>query len=128
MKVKNYRIKICRQRARKLWRLKIMSNATSVQNESVSQTVLRLVSLGDLDTLYRDLYLQRARELMETILSKAAFTNIKNNVASLEMVERQLKAAIERGDWERTAALTERVRSIRASTGRKEAIELGEAV
>ena len=38
-----------------------MSNATSVQNESTSQTVSRLVSLGALDTLYRDIYLQRAR-------------------------------------------------------------------
>jgi hypothetical protein len=105
-----------------------MSNATSVQNESVSQTVSKLVSLGELDTLYRDLYMQRARDLMETILSKAAYTNIKNNIASLEMLERQLKAAIERGDWTRTAALTERVRSIRASTDRKGAIDLGESV
>ena len=105
-----------------------MSNATSVQNESASQTVSRLTSLGELDTLYRDLYLQRARELMNGILSKAAYENIQKDIASLEMVERQLKAAIERGDWARTASLTERVRSIRASTDKKAAIELGEAV
>src|SRR5215204_4715643 len=110
------------------WRLKIMSKASSVQNESVSQTISRLVSLGDLDTLYRDLYMQSARRLMETILSSAAYTSIKNNIAALGMLERQLKAAIEHGNWQRTAELTERVRLIRASSDRKEAIELGEAV
>ena len=65
---------------------------------------------------------------MGSILSGAAYAAIKKDIASLEMVERQLKAAIERGDWERTSALTERVRSIRAATDRKAAIELGEAV
>ena len=105
-----------------------MSNATSVQNESVSQTVSRLVSLGELDTLYRDLYMQRARELMKMVLSEGTYTTIKNDIAALGMVERQLKAAIERGDWERTPALTERVRQIRASTSRKSEIELGETV
>jgi hypothetical protein len=105
-----------------------MSNATSAQNESVSQTILRLVSLGEYDTLYRDLYMQRARKLMETILTGAAYANLKNNIASLGLLERQLKAAIERGNWQRTAELTERVRAIRASTDRKGIIELGEAV
>src|SRR5829696_4189152 len=105
-----------------------MSKAISVQNESVSQTISRLVSLGNLDTLYRDLYMQRARKLMETILSGAAYSNIKNNIAALGLLERQLKAAIESGNWQRTAELAERVRSIRSSSDRKEAIELGEAV
>ena len=105
-----------------------MSKATSVQNESVAQTVSRLTSLGELDTLYRDIYMQRARELMAGILSGAAYENIKKDIASLEQVERQLKAAIERGNWERTAALTERVRALRASTDKKSAIELGESV
>ena len=105
-----------------------MSKATSAQNESVSQTVLRLVSLGELDTLYRDLYMQRARKLMEGVLSQPAYIELKNNIASLGLLERQLKAAIEHGNWQRTADLTERVRSIRSASEKKGVIELGEAV
>lgn len=105
-----------------------MSKASSVQHENVSQTVSRLASIGDLDTLYRDLYMQRAHELMETILSYTSYTNIRNGMASVGLVEQQLRAAIKRSDWERAAELTERVRTIHADAERKDVLDLAGSV
>jgi hypothetical protein len=93
-----------------------MSKTGSAPQESASQSISRLVEISKLDTLYRDLYFQRARKLMTPLLSHTAYTRIKENLASLGWVERQLRAAVERGDWKRAGELTERARMIRTST------------
>jgi hypothetical protein len=106
-----------------------MSKTSLAPQESASQTVSRLVEVSKLDTLYRDIYLQRARELMSSLLSFATYTNTKASLASLGWVEQQLRAAVERGDWKRAGELTERVRAIRASTATGgELMALAEAV
>src|SRR3982751_1735492 len=124
----------CTQLKQFIWisylrRLITMSQASSVLQENASQTASRLVAIGELDTLYRDLYLQRARELMQSFFSNASYTSIKNGVASLDLIERQLRGAVERGDWKRTTELTEQVRATRRSaTAKASALELGDAV
>src|SRR5215813_11745859 len=101
-----------------------MAKATSVQKDSPSQTVSGLVEISELDTLYRDLYLTRARGLMDGIMSYASYVYIKDGLASLDFVERQLRAAVQRGDWERTTELTQRVRSIKQSGEKRQTIDL----
>jgi len=54
--------------------------------------------------------------------------HIKESVASLGLIERQLRGAAQRGDWERTTELTARLRAIQKSAERREVIDLGEAV
>ena len=92
-----------------------MSKTTVAPKESDFQTVSQLLEISKLDTLYRDLYLQRARELMEPLLSYSTYSRIKEGIASLGWVEKQLRAAIERGDWAKSRELTERVRAIQGS-------------
>lgn len=92
-----------------------MSKNTAAKPASVSQTISRLLDISKLDTLYRDIYFQRAFELIEPMLSYSAYTGIKENLASLGWVETQLRAAIERGDWAKSRALTERIRGIQSS-------------
>ena len=106
-----------------------MSKTSLAPQESASQAVSRLVEVGKLDTLYRDIYFQRARELMSPLLSHATYTNTKSSLASLGWVEQQLRAAVERGDWKRAGELTERVRAIRAAAATGgELMALAEAV
>lgn len=106
-----------------------MSKTSLAPQETASQAVSRLVEVGKLDTLYRDIYFQRARELMSSLLSHATYTNTKSSLASLGWVEQQLRAAVERGDWKRAGELTDRVRAIRASAATGgELMALGEAV
>jgi len=92
-----------------------MAKNTAVKPSTDLQTISRLLDISKLDTLYRDLYLRRAFELMEPMLSRAAYARTKESLASVGWVEQQLRAAVERGEWSRTRELTERVRALRAS-------------
>ena len=103
-----------------------MAIATSQQN--TPQIISSLLEVSKLDTLYRDLFFQRARALMAPVLSQASYTSVKENAATLGLREQQLRTAIERGAWKRTAELTERVRRSRETVASSESMELAEAV
>src|SRR5215212_1578869 len=106
-----------------------MSKTKPALKQDPGQTISRLLEISKLDTLYRDLYFQRARELMEPIFSYLTYALMKESLASLGWVEQQLRAAVERGDWAKTRELTERIRGIQASAAASgEWIELGEAL
>src|ERR1044072_7304779 len=97
--------------------------------ESDTQTVSRLVEISKLDTLYKDIYFQRAYELMEPMLSYSTYARMKESIASLGWVENQLRAALERGDWAKARELTERIRGIKASAAVSDTcVKLGEAL
>src|SRR5262249_17174263 len=96
---------------------------------NVSQTIFHLLLIGKLDTLYRDLYLQRAAELMDTLLNRTTYDGLKQRMASIGSIERQLRAAVERGEWTRAQALTESIRTIKAAAAANaEGMRLGEFV
>src|SRR5262249_29774946 len=91
----------------------IMSKKTAAKPANVSQTIYHLLEISKLDTLYRDLYFQRAQELMDTVLPRSTYDGIKQKMASIDSVERQLRAAVERGEWDRSRTLTESIRTIK---------------
>ena len=106
-----------------------MFDASSAQPETVLPTIGELIEVSKFDTLYRDLYLQRARELMSPTLSEAAYTNIKAGTAGLGLLEHQLRAAIEQGNWKRGCEFTDRVSQIRKTAAAKSAsIGLAEVI
>lgn len=106
-----------------------MFKTKSAPQESTAQLISRLIEISNLDTLYRDLYFQRAHELMSSLLSQTTYLHTKESLASLGWVERQLRAVVERGDWKKAGELTERVRAIRASaTASAELMRLADAV
>src|SRR4029434_2661888 len=92
-----------------------MDKNTAARPASVAQTMSLLMELSRLDTLYRDLYFQRAHQLIEPLLSPPAVAQIKQGLASMVLVERQLRAAVERGEWSRARELTERMRGIQGA-------------
>src|SRR5678816_4161846 len=96
-----------------------MSKRSAAKAISVSPTISQLLEISKLDTLYRDLYFQRARKLLETELSFSTYTNLKEQVASIPWLEQQLRAAVERGEWERSALLSEQIRTLRDTVGKK---------
>jgi hypothetical protein len=107
----------------------VMNKNTAAGPASGTQTISILLEISRLDTLYRDLYFQRAQELMEPVLSQAAYVRMKEGLASTALVEKQLRAAIERGDWSRAHELTERIRGIQASAAASgEWMKYGEAL
>jgi hypothetical protein len=106
-----------------------MDKSTAVSPAKTGQCVPLLVEISRIDSLYRDLYFQRARELMKSILSESAYVGMKEDLASITLIERQLRRAIERGDWPKSQELTERIRSIQksATTG-SERMKYGEVL
>ena len=106
-----------------------MSKTVTAQKDAAVATVRKLVDVAKLDVLYRDLYFQRARALLEPLLSRSSYNYMKENLASLTWVERQLRAAVERGDWKRSQELTEHAVRTRASaTANAELMKLSEEV
>jgi hypothetical protein len=106
-----------------------MSKAAAASKDSGLQTITQLLEISKLDTLYRDLYFQRARTLLEPLLSLSAYRHIKDSLAALDWTERQLKSSVERGDWKKAAELTERIRTTKSSaTSSSESLKLGDAV
>jgi hypothetical protein len=92
-----------------------MDKNTAAGPASAAQAVALLVEISKLDTLYRDLYFQRGHELLEPMLSNSAYALIKEGLASIALFEKQLRAAIERGDWSRSRELSQRIRGIQES-------------
>jgi hypothetical protein len=106
-----------------------MSKTVSAQKDAAIATVRKLVDVAKLDVLYRDLYFQRACTLLDPLLNRSSYNYLKENLASLAWVERQLRAAVERGDWKRSQELTEHAVRTRASaTANAELMKLGEEV
>jgi hypothetical protein len=92
-----------------------MDKNTAARPASIAQTISLLLEISRLDTLYRDLYFRRAHELMEPMLSQTAYAQMKEELASIGWIQKQLRAAIERGDWSRSRELTERIRGIQST-------------
>jgi len=92
-----------------------MSKTMTASKESAVGTVNALLEISKLDTLFRDLYLARASELLEPLLSRSSYDITKESLASLSFLELQLRSAVERGDWKRSQELTDNLRNIRSS-------------
>jgi len=92
-----------------------MNKNTAAKPASAAQTISLLLEISRLDTLYRDLYFQRAHQLIEPLLSQSAYALIKQGLTSIVLVERQLRSAVERGEWSRARELTERIRGIQGA-------------
>src|SRR5262249_29551373 len=72
---------------------------------------------------------ERAQELLDTLLPRSTYDGIKQKMASIDSVERQLRAAVERGEWERSRTLTESIRTIRETAAASaDGMRLGEFV
>jgi hypothetical protein len=92
----------------------VMSKAVLASRETILTIVGQLTEVSKLDTLFRDLYVQRARALLSTFFSAGSHLQLKEKTAQIPWVEQQLRAGVERGDWKRCTELTDRLRKLRA--------------
>ncbi|HEY0726844.1 MAG TPA: hypothetical protein VGD38_02170 [Pyrinomonadaceae bacterium] len=92
-----------------------MSKPMPSSKDNTLTVVEELIEMGKLDTLFRDLYLQRARTLLAPVFSRGSYLRLQENTAQLPWLEQQLRAGVERGDWKRCADLTTRLRDVRTA-------------
>ena len=81
------------------------------------EIVSRLLEVGRADTVYRDLYLQRAFDYFSPLFPDEEYLRLKSENAEIDHLLRQNRSAVESGDWLRVAQLSDRIRV------RKEAVD-----
>ena len=93
------------------------------------QMVSALIEAGHLDTVYRDVYLDRARVLLGEVLSFDTFQRFEQQKAELARIPVVIGRAMDKANWPEVKELSERARALRqAVEGKQGAIETARAV
>jgi|GEM_PF-494535 len=82
-------------------------------NTGTRDAVQLLVNVRDGDTVYADLYLHRARELLATVLSQAQYNALKGIQGDIETAVKQMRVATASQEWQQVAAHAARVDELR---------------
>jgi hypothetical protein len=72
-----------------------------------------LVEVANLDTVYRDIHLRRARELLSSTLDESAYRAIGSTEKEIEDVMRRSRSAVLQRDWGQAAELSAQIDSMR---------------
>jgi hypothetical protein len=91
--------------------------ATQQTSESPRATDLQIVRLlataVKVDTVYRDLYLQRAAARLSALLSRTEYEQLRGQNAAIENLLAQTRRAVDRQDWTQVQELTARATGLR---------------
>jgi hypothetical protein len=89
----------------------------------------RLVDVGNADTVYRDVYLHRARALLAGVLSAEDFRAIEQQKVEAATLPLMIGRAMEKADWPRVKELSGRVEALRrAVEGKRRQMETARGV
>ncbi len=70
---------------------------------------------GKIDTVYRDVYVRRARGLLDRVLPSTERATLKALPRALDRALAESQRAVERGEWARVLELAEQARSLKAT-------------
>src|SRR4030095_12123024 len=87
-----------------------------------------LIEASNADTVYRDLYLRRARQLLGATLDESAYRAIGSTEKEIEDLMRRSRSAVLQRDWDQAANLSAQAESLRqrkAAMGQLAAIRKG---
>ena len=101
-----------------------MTKKTSpaVGANSALDTVQGLIEVADIDTVYRDVYLRRARGLLVGVLSLDEYRGMKGVQRAVDEAVRESKAAAMMQDWQRVAERAEHAEQLRRGAEAKAAV------
>lgn len=95
----------------------------------ILKIVRLLVDVSGVDTVYADVYLRRARELLASLLPVTQYNALKGVQRSIDEAVKQSKAAAMERDWQRVQTLAAQVEGLRRNAQEKEALrELASSV
>jgi hypothetical protein len=87
--------------------------------------VSQLIDCGNVDTVYRDVYLQRARTLLAGVLPVEEFRRIEQQEAELAALPLVIGRALEKADWPRVKELSGHTETLRQAVEGKRARRQG---
>jgi hypothetical protein len=76
------------------------------KNETPSQAIALLIEAGKTDTVYRDVYLRRARDLFSPTLDEPGYRAIGSMQKELDELVRHTRSAVLQSNWEKAAELS----------------------
>jgi hypothetical protein len=81
-------------------------------DRATSSLMTALIEAGDIDTVYRDVYLDRARTFLAPALPLADFRRLERERAALAELPVTIGRALDRGDWPLVKALSQRAEAL----------------
>jgi hypothetical protein len=84
------------------------------------ELVAELTDTGNIDTVYRDVYLQRARTFMAGVLSIQEFRRVEQEKAEIATMPVRIGRALEKADWPRVKELSSIGEALRRSVEGKQ--------
>jgi hypothetical protein len=79
----------------------------------VTQAARLLIEAANADTVYRDLYLRRARALFSSTLDESAYRGVKSSEKDIEDLLGRGRSAVLQRNWDQAAQLSAQVESLR---------------
>jgi hypothetical protein len=76
------------------------------KNATPSQAIALLINAGKADTVYRDVYLRRARELLSPTLDEPGYRAIGSMQKDLDELVRHTRSAVVQFNWDEAAELS----------------------
>jgi len=83
------------------------------------ELVRRLVEASQVDTIYRDLYVRRARTALRTALPEPEYTRLKGVQPQIDRAIQESRIAVVRGNWQRVHELAETLTLLKSSLDAK---------
>jgi hypothetical protein len=100
-----------------------MAKKTGTQESAAAPKAVQwLVEVSGADTVYADLHLRRARELLSSVLTLAQYNALKGIQRDIDEAVKQSKVATMSQDWRRVESLAGRVDELRRSAQEKAAV------
>jgi hypothetical protein len=98
-----------------------MAKRQTTNTEASELQVIRLLTeAAKADTVYRDLYLQRASARLAALLPKAEYDQLKVQDTTIENLLAQTRRAVDRQEWTQVQELTARATALRDLLAKKQ--------
>ena len=83
------------------------------KDTNATKVVGLLIEVANGDTVYRDLYLRRARQLLSATLDESAYRAIGSSDKEIEDLMRRSRSAVLQRDWDQAAKLSAQADGLR---------------
>lgn len=99
------------------------------ERQAEIQVINHLIKVAEVDTAFRDLYLRRATERLEPVLSRAEFERLNTQPAMADQLMQATRQAVAQQNWSRVQELSTQVAALQGALQAKQSdLELAEKV
>lgn len=107
----------------------VEAKSKSKEHEADVQAVHHLMKAADVDTAFRDLYLQRAAQRLETSISRSEYEQLKTQPAKVDQLMQATRQAVSQQNWSRVQELSTQVAALQGALQAKQSdLQLAEKV